>query len=99
MTDKNEWWLKKFNEKNWGACFECCDYEGMVDDIRGILAEHTRRIVEAVEGMRQEIKLLGNYERGCDKHLSATEECRCYGWNAALDEAIEKIKGLDGEPS
>lgn len=110
MTNENEWWwgLKSEAVNSEDDSINLHPYGGDDGDLSienlekytvKILAEHTRRIVEAVEGMRQEIKLLGNYERGCDKHLSATEECRCYGWNAALDEAIEKIKGLDREPS
>lgn len=76
MPDE-KWWLKKFNEKNWGACFECCDYEGMVDDIRGILASHSRRIAETVEGMKGQ--------------SNASLWGAPSGWNAALDAVIEKL--------
>lgn len=90
MTDKNEWWLKKFNEKNWGACFECCDYEGMVDDIRGILAEHTRRIVEVIEGMRKPIPSEVNMTPFPDD-LIAAFRVEDQGFNKALDEVIRIV--------
>lgn len=40
---KQSWWEEEFDEKiakkNWGACFECCDYEEMITDIKSFISK------------------------------------------------------------
>ncbi len=46
-TNNQEKWWKKFKQtrlyKEGGSCFECCDYEGMVDDMESFIRQEIRQ--------------------------------------------------------
>jgi len=37
--DWKEEFKKKIESKNWGACFECCDYENMMQDLKNFIQQ------------------------------------------------------------
>ena len=32
--------MKELYDKNWGACFECCDFESMMEQIESYMSEY-----------------------------------------------------------
>ena len=47
MEDTKQTWEERFAQskfaKSGGACFECCDYEAMYDDLKSFIAEELKR--------------------------------------------------------
>lgn len=57
----DERWEKEFQKKYWGLCFECCDFEKLLDDIDDLLSQQKKELVEEIRKLK--IGDLGNYEK------------------------------------
>ena len=43
QTNEKEWWYDEHFGNSWAGCFECCDYESLLEKINSIVSEAERR--------------------------------------------------------
>ena len=56
MTNEKWWWHDKDFEMFWGGCFECCEYEKLLEKIERIATEAERRGYEkAMKKVREAV--------------------------------------------
>lgn len=53
---KRKEWEKRFQKKYWGLCFECCDFEKLLDDIDDLLHQRDNEIREKILNLKEEYK-------------------------------------------
>ena len=72
--------------KNGGACFECCDFESMVEECKTFIRTALTQCRE--DTVREEIEVLTQITE------NAQEEGKCGGFYEAIDEAKQSLLKL-----
>lgn len=64
MEPTKAWWSKEFADsvicKYYGACFECCDFEKMTNEIEAFIALVEAKTIERCAGVAREETLSEN---------------------------------------
>ncbi len=80
--------LEDINDSHWGACFECCDYESLLDKIKS----HLQLAYEA--GKEEEKKMQTPPEFIHEKELESRNEIADYWYRHGVRCARERFKEI-----